>query len=220
MGGARNRGVRARRAKAASCCIDCIVHEHLSGNVPKIYLAGQTTEHSVASEYHSQCLVLRPRLKYTNCLGFVSTSSVWHECLPHLSCCERSEVSNAVLSKLTMQQPLSSCMTSGQHCLRSVQIAAWLENYKKVNVTAMQCLMSLCRPFHSGGSVANEDIPRTLSCTPHASLFHHGYMLTAVNAAYCYCTPLIDCTLSSLLVIGVTSLPAGSDVRGHQPKLQ
>ncbi len=77
VGGARDRGVRARRAKAASCCIDCISHERLSGNVPRIYLTGQTAEHSVASEYHSQCLVLIPQLKCTDRLGFSSTSSAF-----------------------------------------------------------------------------------------------------------------------------------------------
>ena len=52
MGGARNRGVRARRAKAASCCIDrtITIHERLSGNVPDIYQTGPTAEHGVASE--------------------------------------------------------------------------------------------------------------------------------------------------------------------------
>lgn len=47
VGGARNRGVRARRAKAASCCIDSQLLHRLFGNVPKINLAGQTAEHSV-----------------------------------------------------------------------------------------------------------------------------------------------------------------------------
>jgi len=52
---------------------------------------------------------------------------------------------------------------------------------------------------------ADEDIPGAFSCTPQS---HYGYSctLTAVNAAYCSCTPLIPCMLCSLLVIGVPSL--------------
>ncbi len=105
MGRARDRGVRAGRAKAASCCIDCTItiHERLSGNVPNIYQIGPTAEHGVASE-QSQSLFrvdntaeVHGPPKFLSAIG-TNTSLI---CLA-----VKESRCNAVLSQLTVQQSI------------------------------------------------------------------------------------------------------------------